>query len=497
MGKQPVAKTTSKDTEKPTHSQDDKKKKKSKVSKVDDDILFKLTLKDSVFLQTAVESLNSVLVDGSFHFLSDEALKVTDKVIKKDAEKAKNDLAKGKKDSLNSTETDADDSSSDESTKKKKKKSLKYTSEKKARHKSKETDAENSSDEEEEVTKKKKKKPKLNSKETDAENSSDEEDEDSDLSSEEDSSDEDEDESDSDSDNDDDVDKGKKKKRNREKKSELPFNGGMVKMLELNTTKSVMVYMKLAACEFHEFYCAEPIQTISFNFQTLNIMLKNVNKNDDVVSLILRRSEPDNLIITARNNDHGKNDHGKNGIYRVPLSDSHKPEFTYTEEDFTSMVTMPSQKLQSFCRTIKDFTQFMEIKSVNGQITFKCKGDGVIEETLGKSRKKKGKTEVVQGIYETKHLASASKCQKLSRDVSLFLRNEWPIVVSYTFLQDSKICFWISPVNVKPHESLDSGKNELSDLSDDDDDSTKKGRRKQRAEVVKTPPPKRSHVSRS
>ena len=249
-------------------------------------------------------------------------------------------------------------------------------------------------------------------------------------------------------------------------------NGGMVRLHEINSSRSVMVYLRLPACEFHEFYCAEKVKSISLNFQTLNRFLKRSDKDDDVMTWILRKDKPDFLIIQNRSNSNG----GKFSEYEVPLIEATKQPFDYDEATFESMVSMPSTQLQSLCKSIKDFSDYIEIKSIGEQAQFYCKGEsGTIKETLGKPSKEKGKQAVVQGIYEARYIAAASKCTPLSPKVELFMKNDFPVVITYTFQRKSKICFWISPVAMKPHESNnDANQEDLNYLSDEDTGSSKK-----------------------
>jgi proliferating cell nuclear antigen len=256
-------------------------------------------------------------------------------------------------------------------------------------------------------------------------------------------------------------------------KAKYEHNGGMVRLHEINSTKSVMIFLRFPAIEFHEFYCAQKTKTISLNFQTLNRFLKRIDKDDDVMTFILRSDKPDHLIIENRSKANG----GKFSHYEVPLIEVNRQKIKYDDVEFDSIVTMPSAQLQSLCKSITGFSEYIEIKCVGKQAQFYCKGEnGVVRETLGKPSKKKGgdadateKKAIVQGIFEARYIAAASKCMPLSPTVDILLKNDWPVVLAFSFSHKSKICFWVSPVAVKPHESNSNiTQADLSDLSDDD-----------------------------
>lgn len=417
-------------------------------------IIVKLIPMDLGSLKTAFLSLGDILVDGNITFLRDDAMPQPKASKKSNSSSSSSSSGKTYKAASTTEEDDTEDSSDDDNgSKKSKLKSNKLKTIKKKLSKDKSSDNDSSSDddsEKEEEPKKKnaKKGGKGKSRKL---------------------------ESDSESESDDDKDNSNK--------SPVKNNGGMIRLHEINAPRSVMVFVRLPACEFHEFYCAEKVKTISLNFQTLNRFLKRIDKDNDVMTWILRSDKPDHLIIQNRNSNNG----GKFSEYEIPLIEVNKQKFDYDEATFESMVSMPSAQLQSLCKSIKDFSEYIEIKSIGKQAQFYCKGEsGTIKETLGKAPKKsKEKQAVVQGIFEARYIAAASKCTPLSPTVDIFLKNDWPAVLTYTFSHNSKICFWISPVAVKPHENAnDNGaQDEHSDLSDDEEDDKKSS--KKLAEVAK------------
>lgn len=401
-------------------------------------IIVKIIPMDVGSLKTAFLSLGDILVDGNITFLREDAMPQP-KGSKKASSKSGNN-SNGKTYKAAATTDDDDDSDNEDSSRKSKSSSKK--SSKKKKQESSDSESESNDEEEEEETPKHKSKGKNKQIESDSE------------------------------------------EEEGENKSKVKNNGGMIRLHEINSPRSVMVFVRLPACEFHEFYCAEKVKTISLNFQTLNRFLKRIDKDDDVMTWILRSDKPDHLIIQNRSNSNG----GKFSEYEIPLIEVNKQKFDYDEATFESMVSMPSAQLQSLCKSIKDFSEYIEIKSIGKQAQFYCKGEsGTIKETLGKAPKKsKEKQAVVQGIFEARYIAAASKCTPLSPKVDIFLKNDWPVVLTYTFSRKSKICFWISPVAVKPHESTnDTAQDDLSDLSDDEAERSDKKSKKTLAEVAK------------
>jgi proliferating cell nuclear antigen len=390
-------------------------------------------------MKTAFLSLGEILVDGNITFLRDDAMpQPTKKAVKtNNSSSSRTSAGKTYKAASASEDSDSSDDESPKKPSKSKSKSKKvYKAANDSENESSDDETESDSDNEKTYKKSDKKGKKFQK------NSSDDSGED-----------------------DSDIKNISKKKS----------NGGMVRLHEINSQRSVMVFVRLPACEFHEFFCAQKVKIISLNFQTLNRFLKRIDKDDDVMTWILRSDKPDHLIIQNRSVSNG----GKFSEYEIPLIEVTKQKLDYDEATFESMVSMPSAQLQSLCKSIKDFSEYIEIKSIGKQAQFYCKGEsGTIRETLGQAPKEgSGKQAVVQGIFEARYIAAASKCTPLSPKVDIFLKNDWPVVLTYTFSRKSKICFWISPVAVKPHESnndISGDQEDLSDLSDDDNDASSK-----------------------
>ena len=91
----------------------------------------------------------------------------------------------------------------------------------------------------------------------------------------------------------------------------------------------------------------------------------------------------------------------------------------------------------------------IEIKSVDQQIMFSCKGDFASQDTcIGEANsgmafiKNQNPDEIVQGIFALKHLVLFSKCTNLCNSIEMYLKNDYPLIIKYTVasLGDIKLC---------------------------------------------------------
>ena len=79
----------------------------------------------------------------------------------------------------------------------------------------------------------------------------------------------------------------------------------------------------------------------------------------------------------------------------------------------------------------------VEITSSGGDLIFKCLGDFAEQETLiGENTsmrvQRPSKTnEIVQGVFQLKHLVLFTKCTNLCPQIEVYLENDLPLVVKY------------------------------------------------------------------
>ena len=91
----------------------------------------------------------------------------------------------------------------------------------------------------------------------------------------------------------------------------------------------------------------------------------------------------------------------------------------------------------------------LEIRSISNQLIFNCKGDiGTAEHIIGENNsglsflQKNNPDDIIQGIFALKHLVMFTKCTNLSNQVEIYLKNDYPLIVSYgvASLGNIKLC---------------------------------------------------------
>ena len=121
---------------------------------------------------------------------------------------------------------------------------------------------------------------------------------------------------------------------------------------------------------------------------------------------------------------------------------------------------MPSVDLQKICRDMNALGEKLdvEITSSGSDLIFKCMGDFAEQETIISERNNSnmkvhkfgtGATEIVQGIFQLKHLVLFTKCTSLCPSIELYLKNDIPLILRYTVANLGEVKLVLAPMKNK------------------------------------------------
>jgi proliferating cell nuclear antigen len=238
----------------------------------------------------------------------------------------------------------------------------------------------------------------------------------------------------------------------------IEFDETGVKILTTDTSHVVMVHLKLDASKFEVYHCEGRI-SIGVNMLNFHKLLKTIN-NNNTLSLFMDRDDFNHLGIKIENSE--KN---TRTVYKLNLLDLDHHNLLVDPLAFPEVVTLPSSDFQKICRDMHNLADDMEIRSVNNQLIFSCKGDYCSQETViretgggpsgggvtamlgnngaaaaaagaagggnGGIGAGTGNNNIVQGVFSIKHLVLFTKCTNLCPTMELYLANNYPLVVKY------------------------------------------------------------------
>ena len=223
--------------------------------------------------------------------------------------------------------------------------------------------------------------------------------------------------------------------------------GGVV-IKELNKTSSILIHCKLDANMFEHYvynYKHEKL-TIGIN---LNNFLKCIKLMTHFDTMTWRIDDEDiNKLVMILESDKEKK------ICKINLMDLEDANYEIEPVKFPYSIILPTQDFQNYCKNIVAATDKIDIKCTNDNLFLSGKGElGVIDIELTASNVSSGLTitknttninEIVQGTFELKYLIIFTRCSSLCSHVSLFLKNDYPLIVEYSIAKLGKIKFVLS-----------------------------------------------------
>jgi proliferating cell nuclear antigen len=218
-----------------------------------------------------------------------------------------------------------------------------------------------------------------------------------------------------------------------------------IKIVAMDNTHIVLIHLKLDADKFEIYECTKKTY-VGINMLRLHALIKTIT-NNDILSIYIKKDDPNHLGITIENNDKNYKTNYKLSVLDIDVLNLDIPPV-----DFHTIINMPSNYLQKIIRDMNNLAEFIEFRNIGDKLILSCKGDFCDQETILGSEKsqsitiKKNSTdeeqEIIQGIFSLKYLSIFTKCTNLSNNVELYLKNNYPIILRYTIasLGEIKLC---------------------------------------------------------
>jgi len=258
-------------------------------------------------------------------------------------------------------------------------------------------------------------------------------------------------ESDSDEYNSDYSEQSDKKSSEKNKNNASKKVGGII-IKEVNKTSSILVHCKLDADKFDYYYYGYKKSKLVIGVNLANILkcLKCMS-NFDTMTWSIDDEDLAKLIITLESNE--KNE---KKVFKLHLMDLEDEKYEVDPVEFPYGFHFPSQDFHNYCKNMFQATDKMEIKGTNNRVFFSGKGNlGEFSFDMGPSMGglsidvNTEDNEIVQGLFELKYLIIFTKCTNLCNQVSLFLKNDYPLIVQYSVAALGQIKLVLSPSKPK------------------------------------------------
>lgn len=214
---------------------------------------------------------------------------------------------------------------------------------------------------------------------------------------------------------------------------------------QMNSAKTLLVHVKLVPDNFELFHCKNNIQ-IGINLISIFKFLKPIG-NEETITMSVSEDNMDYLDIKIENNV-------KNTVKICSvnlLSIEEMEDFNVPNIQYDAVMTMPTKDFQNICKNSKNIAKTITIESVDNRIKFISKGDSgkmvtdVGEYDAGAEFKNKGTFPTARGEFRMSSILSISKSSNLCNMVSIFLKDESPLVLLYKIANLGSVKYLICP----------------------------------------------------
>ena len=224
--------------------------------------------------------------------------------------------------------------------------------------------------------------------------------------------------------------------------------GGVI-IKEVNKTGKILVYMKLDADKFdvYKYNYHKKKLTLGIDIGNLLKCLKCMSHFDTMTWLV--DDEDINKLIVVLESVERK----EKKTFKLNLMDIEEETYDITPIQFPYSITMPSSDFHKYCKDMSGSTEKIEIKATSKKLFFSGKGEiGNVEFEVGETNgglqivsTTSNTNEIVQGLFDLKFLIIFAKCTNLCNQVVLFLKNDYPIIVTYQVAALGEIKLVLSP----------------------------------------------------
>ena len=226
--------------------------------------------------------------------------------------------------------------------------------------------------------------------------------------------------------------------------------GGVV-IKELNKTSSILIHCKLDADRF-EYYN----YNYKYNKLTIGINLGNFLKcikcmtHFDTMTWRIDDEDINKLIMILENEKEKK-------TFRINLMDLEDNNYEIDPVKFPYSISLSSQDFQKYCKDMASASDKLELKCTNKNVFFSGKGEvGFFDFELDVDKggltiqsTTNNENEIVQGLFELKYLIIFTRCTNLCNQVTLYLKNNYPLIIKYSVAALGEIRLVLSPSKPK------------------------------------------------
>lgn len=229
----------------------------------------------------------------------------------------------------------------------------------------------------------------------------------------------------------------------------IEFNPSGMKIVAMDNTHTILVYLKLDG-KYFEFYSCKSKIVIGVSVINMHKIMRTMTGNDTLCWFIDVENDhdvPNNLSVRIENSE-------KKSInqYQFSLIDLDQETITVPPAEFDCVIYISASYFQKMCKDMMNLYERVEIQCIGNTLKFICRGDFctqelILGESVGCMQFSKTSTDNVPivGVYDLKHLVMFTKCTNLCSNVYIYIKNDYPLIIQYKVADLGTIKLCLAP----------------------------------------------------
>ena len=229
----------------------------------------------------------------------------------------------------------------------------------------------------------------------------------------------------------------------------ISFKKDGMRIINMDKSQTILVHMHLHADNFEFYECKRDKIIVGVNMLHLFKLINSID-NEETLSIYIEEQDYNSGIVEYLNLKFENKSIKQCKIQKLKLIEPEQEELDVPNVTFTSIINMPSSDFQKIIRDLNNISDKLEIKSINNQLIFKCKGtfadaEIIRSESDGMEFVQKDNN-IIQGEFSLKNLNYFIKCTNLCNQIEIYLANDLPLIVKYNVASLGEIKLGLAPI---------------------------------------------------
>jgi proliferating cell nuclear antigen len=230
----------------------------------------------------------------------------------------------------------------------------------------------------------------------------------------------------------------------------LIITPSMMKITTMDSSKSSLIYLKLESQSFEEYVCRQE-HRLGISMINLFKIIKTAGHKNDILTLFVKRDTPYELGVAIQNEE--KRSHT---VFHLSLLELDSQDIQIPEFQYKSIVTLPSAMFHRMCRDMQQLSNFVTMETHRGSLTLSCHGDFAKQATTfspldgddtdDRITVTTSDDDKINGTFSLKFLCLFGRTASLSSMVSIFIKQDHPLLLEYTIGSLGKLIFLLTPI---------------------------------------------------